>query len=430
MKFDQTLNFLAMRNISLISCLIAIFFVVNFSIAFAQINTERILKNTQRKTERKVEQRVERRIDQTVDKTLDEIEAGLEADKGESETEESSQPPQAADQILLPETELPEDELKWMSFDFMPGDVILFDDDLSAGKNGEFPGKWDLVGGTIENAQFGDDNVIYFRKATSRQGIVPLIRENPKDYLPEAFTVEFDAYFEAGVFNQTYYVNFYDMKNQRRILTDLRLYINKVVYDRSEGSAPNARRTHIDEESKWRRISISFNQRALKVYLDEIRLINIPNLAEKPTGITIRGNNPQGDLKSFIKNIRIAKGAVPLYDKFLTDGKIIAHGIRFDVNKATLRPESMGVINEIVDLMKQNPDMKFSVEGHTDSDGHAELNQRLSEARAETVMNKMIEMGISKDRLRSGGHGAGKPIAPNQSAEDKALNRRVEFVKM
>ncbi|MCC5930313.1 MAG: OmpA family protein [Cyclobacteriaceae bacterium] len=420
-----------MRNLVLIFGFIAIFCVVNFSIAFAQIRTDRILRNTQRNTERKVEQRVERRLDQAVDKTLDEIEAGLDAENNEAESAEL--PPQrseATDQEVLPELRLPEDELKWMSFDFIPGDIILFEDDLSSEKNGEFPGKWDLVAGTVENAQFGDDNVIYFRQATSRQGIVPLIRENPKDYLPDAFTLEFDAYFEAGVFNQTYYVNFYDMKNQRRILNDLRVYINKAVYDRSEGNYPNVRRSHIDEEAKWRRVSISFNQRALKVYLDETRLLNIPNLAEKPTGITIRGNNPQADRKSFIKNIRIAKGAVPLYDKFLTDGKIIAHGIRFDVNKATLRPESMGIINEIVDLMKQKPELKFSVEGHTDSDGNAESNQRLSEARAQTVKNKMIEMGISKDRLKADGHGAGKPIAPNQSAEDKAMNRRVEFVKM
>jgi OmpA-OmpF porin, OOP family len=66
---------------------------------------------------------------------------------------------------------------------------------------------------------------------------------------------------------------------------------------------------------------------------------------------------------------------VPLYDKFLTDGKIITNGIRFDVNKATIKPESMRVINEIVNLMKVYPELKFSVEGHTDSDGNPESNQ-------------------------------------------------------
>jgi len=64
-----------------------------------------------------------------------------------------------------------------------------------------------------------------------------------------------------------------------------------------------------------------------------------------------------------------------LYDKFLTDGKIITNGIRFDVNKATIKPESMRVINEIVNLMKVYPELKFSVEGHTDSDGNPESNQ-------------------------------------------------------
>jgi OmpA-OmpF porin, OOP family len=154
----------------------------------------------------------------------------------------------------------------------------------------------------FENARFGDDNVIFFRKAMSRQGIVPLIKENQHDYLPDAFTVEFDAYFEAGVYNQIfYYVNFYDMKNQRRTLGDMRFYINKAVYEKNEGSYPGVQRTHIDDNAKWRRVSISFNHRALKVYLDDARLLNISNITVNPTGITIRGNNPQGNHQSLIK---------------------------------------------------------------------------------------------------------------------------------
>ncbi len=72
---------------------------------------------------------------------------------------------------------------------------------------------------------------------------------------------------------------------------------------------------------------------------------------------------------AMLKNVRIAKGGVKYYDRMMQDGKIIVNGIRFDVNKSTLKPESMGAINEIYTLMKDNPGLKFSVEGHTDSQG-------------------------------------------------------------
>ncbi len=114
----------------------------------------------------------------------------------------------------------------------------------------------------------------------------------------------------------------------------------------------------------------------------------------------------------------------------ITDGKIIANGIRFDVNKATLKPESMGVINSIYNLMEQHPDLKFSVEGHTDSDGETDFNQQLSEQRAETVKNKLVEMGIATERLSVKGFGETIPIGDNSSPEGKANNRRVEFVKI
>jgi outer membrane protein OmpA-like peptidoglycan-associated protein len=114
----------------------------------------------------------------------------------------------------------------------------------------------------------------------------------------------------------------------------------------------------------------------------------------------------------------------------MEDGKIVANGIRFDVGKATLKPESMGIINEVVDLMKEHSDLKFSVEGHTDSDGDDAFNMELSDKRAETVKTTMIEMGIAADRLESKGWGESMPIADNSSPEGKANNRRVEFVKL
>ncbi len=139
--------------------------------------------------------------------------------------------------------------------------------------------------------------------------------------------------------------------------------------------------------------------------------------------------NARNDKKGYIKNVRIAKGAVPLYDKLLTDGKFITTGIRFDVNKAPIKPESMGTINDVVKMMSDNPNLIFSVEGHTDSDGDDTSNQILSEARAKAVMDQLIELGIAANRLTSKGFGESKPINGNSTPEEKAQNRRVEFVK-
>ena len=125
-----------------------------------------------------------------------------------------------------------------------------------------------------------------------------------------------------------------------------------------------------------------------------------------------------------------AEGGVKYYDRVMQDGKIIANGIRFDVGKATLKPESMGIINEIYTLMDKNPDLKFSVEGHTDNTGNDAVNEKLSADRAQTVMNTLIGMGINKERLASKGWGESKPIDDNNLPEGRANNRRVEFVKM
>ena len=80
--------------------------------------------------------------------------------------------------------------------------------------------------------------------------------------------------------------------------------------------------------------------------------------------------------------------------RMLSDGKFITYGITFDVGNSTIKPESMGEISRIVQLMNEKPDLKFSVEGHTDSTGNATSNQTLSEACSQVIVAKLIEMGI------------------------------------
>ncbi len=402
------------------------------SIGFSQITIDKVIK----KTEKKVNERVEKKVDKTIDKGLDKAEEGIDnSTKTNKKSKTKTTKNESVSTNTEPETQTPptnqdKPTLTWAKYDFVPGTEIIFEDNHEGEQNGEFPSKWDLKFGTIENAFFDNSNIIFFRETGNfPNGIIPLIKNNNTDYLPDEFTIEFDAYFPAEKFNTVYKVLFYDAKNQKRNKLDvLHLYINNARYGVNEKMHPDAVRSNIDKIAKWRHIAISFNKRALKVYMDDARLLNIPNITDNPTGITIGTyNHTNGDF--FVKNIRIAKGAVPLYDKLLTDGKFVTTGIKFDVNKASLKPESMGTINYIVKMMQDHPELKFSIEGHTDSDGDDAANLKLSEARAKVVMDKLIELGISKDRLTYKGLGESKPLVANDTPENKAQNRRVEFVK-
>jgi OmpA-OmpF porin, OOP family len=341
--------------------------------------------------------------------------------------------------LALPVWDLSSQESKpalaWNKYDFIPGDKIIFEDNQENEQNGEFPSRWDLGGGgSVENAAFGGLNVIYFREAGSC--IIPFLKNPAADYLPEVFTIEFDAWFEPDEYC-SYRVSFYDIKNQSESSIDIYpLIINANhagITRLGEGFYPGQSEEGEISNGFWRHIAISFNIRALKVYLDDARVINIPNLGINPEGVTIccdDMNTAGAEGKNrLIRNIRIAEGGVKLYDKLMQDGKIVTNGIRFDVNKATIKPESMGVINSIVQLLKEHPEIKLTIEGHTDSDGEEPFNQTLSEKRAEAVLAELVRQGISSDRLTSRGWGESNPIDSNATPEGKANNRRVEFIK-
>jgi flagellar motor protein MotB len=320
-------------------------------------------------------------------------------------------------------------QLVWSKYDFVPGEKVIFEDDLIGEENGEFPSRWDLQYGNVEIAQFGDESVIMFMSGSSC--IIPYLKNPEKDYLPDIFTIEFDVYYDVEPHSAKYIVTLYDKKNQSgtgQSLKDIKLFPGGIKFDVSENLVEGGSGLWYNEENPfWRHIAIGFNIRSLKVYYDDVRMLNIPHLGFNPTGLSVAIINTT-PVNFYMKNIRIAEGGQKLYDKFLQDGKIIATGIRFDVGKATLKPESMGIINEIVEIMQEHAELNFSIEGHTDSDGDDASNLILSEERAQTVMNTMVKLGISADRLSIKGFGESAPIDTNNTPEGKANNRRVEFI--
>ena len=107
----------------------------------------------------------------------------------------------------------------------------------------------------------------------------------------------------------------------------------------------------------------------------------------------------------------------------------VALYINFDTDKATIKPESKPIVDQIVKLLKDNPGLKVGVEGHTDSTGTPARNKILSQQRAESVVSALVKAGIDGKRLTAKGWGQDKPIADNKTEEGKAKNRRVEIVK-
>lgn len=113
----------------------------------------------------------------------------------------------------------------------------------------------------------------------------------------------------------------------------------------------------------------------------------------------------------------------------ITKNGFIALYINFETGKSAIQPQSESIIDQIADMLKQNPGLRISIEGHTDNVGSEKSNQILSELRANAVVKALIVKGINAARLTAKGWGQTKPIADNNTDEGKAKNRRVEIVK-
>lgn len=128
------------------------------------------------------------------------------------------------------------------------------------------------------------------------------------------------------------------------------------------------------------------------------------------------------DVKGTVAN----NGCPEITEEQVSKLNAYAKTILFNSGKSTFKPETMPVLEAMKAILLEYPTSRFSIEGHTDSDGSNALNQTLSENRAAAVKNFLIENGVETSRLRSTGFGETKPIDTNKTAKGKANNRRVE----
>ena len=127
-----------------------------------------------------------------------------------------------------------------------------------------------------------------------------------------------------------------------------------------------------------------------------------------------------------LPGVRVDEKGCPLNKK--EDLDQLKKGIKFKTGSAKLTKSSYGTLDDIADLMNKIPEANLEVQGHTDNVGSDKKNQKLSEKRAQSVVNYLKKRGVDSARLRAVGFGSSKPIADNDDKEGRAQNRRVELV--
>ncbi len=311
------------------------------------------------------------------------------------------------------------------NYDFVPGDKVIFEDNFTSDQEGEFPAHWKLkTGAGVINKLEGVN--VFIISDGNYANVAPRIKTT--GYLNDAFTIEFD-YFVPKTGN-------YGNNGPVLRLNGPSSYVDLNV----DGDA-NASDNHLSSKfpgdhtpnawrNKWHHIAISYKNNQLKMYVDQYRVLIDPDSRIVIPATLSFCCIATKDKPFIFTNMRIAQGAgMNMTGKKFTDAKIVTHGINFDYDKATLKPESMGTLNMIQKIMTGDPDVKFEVGGHTDGDGDAAYNLKLSQQRADAVRSQLITMGIDGARLTAKGYGKTKPIADNTTEDGKANNRRVEFVK-
>jgi outer membrane protein OmpA-like peptidoglycan-associated protein len=319
-----------------------------------------------------------------------------------------------------------EDMTLYTKYDFVPGNKVIYYDNLEGEEEGEFPYRWNLERGVFEIARYGGD---FWILCTDGGEIRPKTPDAP---LPPMYTVEMEFYsFGADLVSQKNAIYWVDA-NGKTIgefstsgygATYLGLKGKSVASKKVPGGFPKGVNT----------MRIMATSRSMKCYVNGEKVANVPKVdGFNPVGFKVRLDaSSYQDRPALARNFRFAEGGQSMRKQLDETGKIITHGILFDPDASKIKGESHQTLKDIGELLQEDPSLRLSIEGHTDSDGSDDHNMTLSQNRAASVRTYLSsKYGISADRLESKGWGETKPLDTNESTEGKANNRRVELVKL
>jgi outer membrane protein OmpA-like peptidoglycan-associated protein len=308
-------------------------------------------------------------------------------------------------------------------YDFVPGDKVIFCDDLAGEEMGEFPSRWGLKEGVFEIANIAGQKWIL---CTNRGTIHPKLRPGP---LPDKYTVEMEIFSNADK-DGWYRLQWVDAKDQK--VGEL-----AIGYSRMTGLWIQSKRLadkNIETLPKGKHVlRVMATKSSIKCYVDQERIANVPKTEGfAPVRFEVHADPYFQDNKhALIGSFRYAEGGKTLKEQLDETGRVVTHGILFDSGSDRIKAESYKTLSNIAGLLTENPTLRVSIEGHTDSDGADVANMTLSQKRAAAVKTYVVDAyQIDAARMETKGWGESKPIDDDGTAEGKANNRRVELVKL
>lgn len=422
-------------------------FVLILAIGVTQTTQAQLLDKLKKKTEEKIKKEGERRVDDQIDKGVkkgyDEVEKQIEGEEKSAGNQIDST--QSKDnKVSESDTKGTESNTQFTSsskYDFVPGEKVIFFDDFSQDAVGDFPALWtanapgevntlNIAPGNWLNLNSGEGNYFYLKSID----------------FPKNFIIEFDIVPKKTGGRIAAGLILYGEDKPKEMdnnvypgISGIQISIEKESWntlgykkgetDRITGSS----KVNPVVAEKVNHVIIWVQNRRVRIYHKEAKVLDMPtNIFEgtKFNRFCLRLSRGASS-GSFISNFRITDASPDMRSKLITEGKLVTYGIYFDVNKDIVKSESYGTIKGIADVLQENPTVKIKIVGHTDSDGDDKSNLDLSKRRAASVKNVLVkDFGIEVTRIETDGKGEGAPIAPNDSGVNKALNRRVEFIKL
>jgi OOP family OmpA-OmpF porin len=326
-------------------------------------------------------------------------------------------------------------------FDFIPGEKIIFYDDFSSEDIGDFPAQW-LTNGSGEIVTMEKSEGRWFQ-ITKTGYYIP----EAKDKFTDNYTIEFDMVILSDIGSETvggidFFLTSDDLNNPSqggqpgqaglKIRPDYETVFWNNWSEAREWQGDEGQASFEFKPSQKYHIAFWVQKQRVRMYADEQKVLDLPRGLQANYVYNIfRMEDFSDENTPLISNFRIAAGLPDMRSKLITEGKLVSYGIYFDVNSDKLKPESNATIKEIAQVLKDNPTVRISITGHTDSDGDDALNVDLSKRRAISVKNELTKSyGIDAARLETDGKGESQPLAPNDNALNKSKNRRVEFIKL
>ena len=332
--------------------------------------------------------------------------------------------------------------------DFVPGEIVLFEDDFEKDALGDFPAQWNTNGSGKVVTIGGLDGK--WLDVVHNCIITPVMNRQ----LPENSTIEFDLFLRSEAARSTPFIQFGLTQVKDILKEDLfyqdRFFINLHRYTEEDGKTLEygLKNDIIGNKSnfpltsyvnKVLHVALAINKSRIRLYLDDNKIIDLPRALTNAMRNSFFLNNnaviPASETGMLISNVRIASAETDarglLVKQLMEEGKAVTNDILFDVNSDKIRPESFAIINQFGDALQKQSSLKIKIIGHTDNDGNDAGNLALSQKRAAAVKNYITEnYAVTGSRIQTDGKGESQPVANNASAEGKAKNRRVEFVKL